>query len=99
MSIRLNIKRLAFGGGKIRPSSSGEPCSPQRRRNALTIFAITLFAALFVAPVLAGCSRGDEPVRTDPTTRALTHADSVRLGLIIEIRVDTAWDGTIDVKF
>ena len=54
---------------------------------------------LVMAPVLAGCSKGDEPVRTDPTTRALTHADSVRLGLIIELQADSAWDGTIDVKF
>ena len=52
MSIRPNIKRLAFGGVKFLTSLSGEPCSPQRRRNALTIFSITLFTALLVAPAL-----------------------------------------------
>ena len=53
-----------------------------------------------MAPALAGCSKGDEPLHADdPVTRALTHEDSVRLGLIIQLQADSAWDGVIDENF
>ena len=99
MHIQLKFKHLTIRKGYFWSSSLNLIRAVARPRNALTITIFSLFAMLVMAPVLAGCSKGDEPVRTDPTTRALTHADSVRLGLIIELQADSAWDGTIDVKF
>ena len=99
MHIRLNIKHLAIGGGgNFRPSSFVGHCTPTRKRNALTFFSLATFVVLFFVPAFVGCNKGDDAVPTnDPTTRSITHEDSVRMGLIL--KADSAWDGFIDEKF
>ena len=98
MHIWLIFKRLAIGGGDFWPSSFVRSCASQLRRNALTFTIFAFVAVLVMAPALAGCSKGDEPLRADdPVTRALTREDSVRLGLIL--MADSAWDGVIDENF
>lgn len=100
MRIWLIYRRLAIGGGDFWPSSFCRFRASALRRNALTFTIFAFIAVLVMAPVLASCSKGDELVRTDDSvTRALTHADSVRLGLVIELKADSAWDGEIDVEF
>ena len=94
----LNIRHLAIGGGDFEPSSSSNHCALTHRRNALVPFVLVLFFSLFAVPALVGCD-DDEPrtPSTSANTRALTHEDSVRLGLILHAETD--WDGIDEHDF
>ncbi len=88
------MKHLQNRGGKFIPNLFITASAFVHRRNALKVFSLATFVALFVVPVLASCSKDETPIDT-PVTRAITHEDSVKMGLIIT--VDTAWKGVIDV--
>ena len=97
MYIRLNIKHLAIGGGNFEPSSFCNHYALTHRCNALVSFSLALFISLFTAPALVGCDEDEPRTPSTPETRALTHEDSVRLGLILQ--ADDEWDGTDEHEF
>lgn len=78
------------------------------KKSLLRILAAALIAAPVAVPValvamtfvgaLASCAKGDEPA-SDPSTRAMTHEDSVAAGLIISVENNGEWDGEKEYEF
>lgn len=95
----LNFRHLANGGGEFGTSSVRRSRLRSSRRNLLIPFLLFVLTASLASLSLLSCSKDDGPAAdpSDPATRALTHEDSVRLGLILT--ADSAWDGIIDEHF
>ena len=104
----LIMSKIPIGGGKLAHTKPLSSLHRVLRRAipagmaALPVAVAVAVVALGVGALVASCGEDDPSgadVPADPTTRTLTHADSVRLGLVISVENDGEWDGEDEYPF